>query len=884
MFLAAMAPGLVMAQPEDAAPLQVELEKENDPIKRVDLLNQLSYAFYDFDDSLAFVYAQRAYQEAKRNNYTRGIKTALVRLGLGYYSQGDFNEALSHYQQSIDLKGEVTEDDAYALQMIGKLYFERGSYDSALATYDRAWQLAIANNDLRRQSTILRNKAHVYLYQWKNQEAFDQLQQSMELLKKVAPEDDYLWGEIWALLGIYYENRLDLEKSKEYYNRMCEMGERRKDYYHMIKCKLNQAELAYREGDFSTSIVLANAALKLSDSYAYPPQVAEIYLMIGEAYAEVSQHDLATRYYYEALEITQKLGLRYLTARLYSNLSWVFYERKDYPNALQYINDARVIRETIGDQRGIGNCYNVVGLIQLDQRAFTDALGNFAKARKIWEAIGHEEGVSAILFNESLVFVQQGDLATAYDYQLKAIDIERKILNEKNLGTSYNFLGNLLVKMNRMEEAASYLEKARTMAKQTGSLIQLRTNHLFWASYYEAKGDFKNAFSEQVRFNAINDSLYRESGALKMAEMEALYQVEQKEQEIKLLNQQAQLKDQEMQLQESSLRLQRGITLAALLAFVVISLFAVSTYRYNRQMEKANREILEQKEEIQAQAEELTEGNQLLTRLNKEVTEKNEEIQAQSEELMEAHDTILRINQSLEERIEKRTNDLKQAYKELDTFFYRSSHDFRRPLTTFLGLAEVAKITVKDHNALELFEKVRETASNLDKMLVKLQSISDVGSQHLVYKEVFPEQLLEDIRQNFETELARKQVDLRYDVKLPHPFHSYPALIRIILENLIENAVFFCGTNMPSIQVQMVELDESEVKIEVRDNGQGIAPELQNRVFDMYFRGNERSKGNGLGLYIVKKAVEKLNGRIEMESALHEGTTFHVFLPNQPMA
>ena len=119
---------------------------------------------------------------------------------------------------------------------------------------------------------------------------------------------------------------------------------------------------------------------------------------------------------------------------------------------------------------------------------------------------------------------------------------------------------------------------------------------------------------------------------------------------------------------------------------------------------------------------------------------------------------------------------------------------------------------------------------------------------------------------------------------MPHPFHSYPALIRIILENLIENAVFFCGTNMPSIQVQMVELDESEVKIEVRDNGQGIAPELQNRVFDMYFRGNERSKGNGLGLYIVKKAVEKLNGRIEMESALHEGTTFHVFLPNQPMA
>jgi signal transduction histidine kinase len=565
-------------------------------------------------------------------------------------------------------------------------------------------------------------------------------------------------------------------------------------------------------------------------------------------------------------------------------LSWVFYERKDYANALQYINDARAIRETIGDQRGIGNCFNVVGLIQLDQQSFANALDNFAKALEVWKAIGHEEGVAAILFNQSLVFVQQGDFAKAYDYQLKAIEVERKVLNEKNLGTSYNFLGNLLIKMNRLDEAAAYLEKARLLAKQTGSLIQIRTNHLFWANYYEARGDYKNALREQVRFNAINDSLYRESGALKIAEMEALYQVEQKEQEIKLLNQQAQLQAQEMKLQESSLRWQRGITLGALLALVLISLFAISTYRYNRQIEKANREILEQKEEIQAQAEELTEGNQLLTRLNREVTEKNEEIQAQSEELMEAHDTILRINQSLEERIEKRTNDLKQAYKELDTFFYRSSHDFRRPLTTFLGLAEVAKITVKDHNALELFEKVRETASNLDKMLVKLQSISDVGSQHLVYKEVFPEQLLEDIRQNFEAELVRKLIDLKYEVNLQRPFHSYPALIRIVLENLIENAVFFCGTTEPSIRVEITEAHDNEVKIEVRDNGQGIAPDLQSRVFDMYFRGNERSKGNGLGLYIVKKAVEKLNGHIEMESTLYAGTTFKVYLPNQPMA
>jgi signal transduction histidine kinase len=70
------------------------------------------------------------------------------------------------------------------------------------------------------------------------------------------------------------------------------------------------------------------------------------------------------------------------------------------------------------------------------------------------------------------------------------------------------------------------------------------------------------------------------------------------------------------------------------------------------------------------------------------------------------------------------------------------------------------------------------------------------------------------------------------------------------------------------------------VVIKVEDNGQGIDPALQERVFDMYFRGNERSKGNGLGLYIVKKAVEKLNGAIELTSAIGKGSTLKIVLPN----
>jgi len=72
-----------------------------------------------------------------------------------------------------------------------------------------------------------------------------------------------------------------------------------------------------------------------------------------------------------------------------------------------------------------------------------------------------------------------------------------------------------------------------------------------------------------------------------------------------------------------------------------------------------------------------------------------------------------------------------------------------------------------------------------------------------------------------------------------------------------------------------------EVMIEVNDNGLGIEPEYIERVFEMYFRASEYSKGNGLGLYIVKKTVQKLNGRIELQSEPGKGTTVCVFFPQR---
>jgi len=195
-----------------------------------------------------------------------------------------------------------------------------------------------------------------------------------------------------------------------------------------------------------------------------------------------------------------------------------------------------------------------------------------------------------------------------------------------------------------------------------------------------------------------------------------------------------------------------------------------------------------------------------------------------------------------------------------------------------MGLAEVAKITITDTRALSLFEKVNETAKGLDKMLIKLQSISDVGSTQLIFKEVYFSEIFNSVSDVFREEIKAKDIRIIIRDEISDSFLSYPGLIKIITENLVENSINFSHPNT-TIKLSASPV-EGGVNLVIEDDGYGIDAEYTDRIFDMYFRAHERSKGNGLGLYIVKRVVEKLRGQIELSSTMGVGTIVRIFLPN----
>lgn len=254
-------------------------------------------------------------------------------------------------------------------------------------------------------------------------------------------------------------------------------------------------------------------------------------------------------------------------------------------------------------------------------------------------------------------------------------------------------------------------------------------------------------------------------------------------------------------------------------------------------------------------------------------------LKRQKEKLVKANAEIQRINGNLEAIVFERTKMLEETNKELDTVLYRASHDLRSPVCSIIGLCNIAT-AVSHEESNQLLEKVVQTTAGMDKLLKKLSIISEINNP----KDLSPIKLA-DVIAEMQQEFSQIINDHRINFVVECPddlvINSYPYLIEVILSNLIENALFFCMVKQ-SKDYQVVltaDMKDDYLELSLFDNGVGVDSNISDRLFDMFFRGNEYSKGNGLGLYIVQKSVHTLKGTIAVDSEPGQFTKFLIQLP-----
>jgi signal transduction histidine kinase len=236
-----------------------------------------------------------------------------------------------------------------------------------------------------------------------------------------------------------------------------------------------------------------------------------------------------------------------------------------------------------------------------------------------------------------------------------------------------------------------------------------------------------------------------------------------------------------------------------------------------------------------------------------------------------------------ERTLRKQNEELVKINKELDSFVYSVSHNLRAPLMSVLGLLNLARMDDTNQNTamVSYFTMMEKSINKLDDTLKEILDYSRNARSDIKIEKVDLKNLLEEGFERLKYVEGSDQIEKRVVVEDKFPFYSDPYRITLILNNLISNAIKYRDPNKPHSYIDInVIIEADKAMIVFADNGIGIASSMLTKVFDMFYRATDKSDGAGLGLYIVKETMDKLNGNISIDSEADQGVTFRIEIPN----
>ncbi|WP_026840198.1 sensor histidine kinase [Citrifermentans bremense] len=241
---------------------------------------------------------------------------------------------------------------------------------------------------------------------------------------------------------------------------------------------------------------------------------------------------------------------------------------------------------------------------------------------------------------------------------------------------------------------------------------------------------------------------------------------------------------------------------------------------------------------------------------------------------------IERQTAGLEKRVAERTAQLQEINEELDSFAYTVSHDLRAPLRAMRAFAGILlEEEQSEDERIAYLKRIQGAAEGMERLIQDLLAYSRVGRQELVLQRVSLSEVLADAARQLELTSWGKSYRLEVRDHLPDVVGHHTVLVQVVL-NIMGNAIKFVPKGVvPELEVWAEDMD-GECRLNIADNGIGIAPEHQERIFKIFERlhGIESYAGTGIGLAIARKAVTKLGGRIGVESREGEGSRFWIEL------
>lgn len=296
------------------------------------------------------------------------------------------------------------------------------------------------------------------------------------------------------------------------------------------------------------------------------------------------------------------------------------------------------------------------------------------------------------------------------------------------------------------------------------------------------------------------------------------------------------------------------------------------------QRKKAELRIQGMLENEQSLTEELRVSNEELQDITEELQTSNEGLQSTTIELQKANEKLTSYKDSLEEAIEK----LEISNRELEQFAYVASHDLQEPLRMVSSFAQLLEKRYKgelDDDADDFIGFIVEGAQRMKDLIDDLLTFSRLSTASREFRPTNMNKVLEDVLLSIKPSVEAENAIITHD-DLP-TVQCDPSQLRQLFQNLISNAIKF-HEKPPEIHI-FAEESDGKWRFGVSDNGIGIHPDHQDKIFDIFKRLHTREEyeGTGIGLSICKRIVEIHGGDIWVKSKPGEGSTFYFTLPKR---
>ncbi len=249
----------------------------------------------------------------------------------------------------------------------------------------------------------------------------------------------------------------------------------------------------------------------------------------------------------------------------------------------------------------------------------------------------------------------------------------------------------------------------------------------------------------------------------------------------------------------------------------------------------------------------------------------------QNKSLEEAKKALERVNSGGEQEVEQQAQSLQTSNQERDQMIYRLSHDFKSPMINIRSMLTMARIVKEKEQLDEIYSRIDQNLDRFDDLVKDLDNFVSYANFEVSRESFAPKQLVRNVWSAIPSYLS-DGTTLEIVSDFPEQINSDPKKLSLVLNAVIRNSIQYRRQEVPGkIKVTCFSRD-GQCHLEIKDNGRGIPKEILPKIFDFFFRGDARSRGLGIGLYLAKGSIESLGGEIKVSSE-GIGTTVELIFP-----